>query len=131
VEDFMLVVRYALQARWIEPGNGGIRSLMFGRDGRHFDAQARAEPPTPRTGDGPLGSHINMLRIRSLKAQVEASRLYSASLASEFERATIGKAKTRIASRYDEALKQTHKLQLICELLERKEKEADHKKENS
>jgi hypothetical protein len=70
-----------------------------------------------------LGSIIRRLRIQSLKAQVEASRLNCTSLANEFENAATDTEKTKIATRYDEALKQTHCRQLLLELLERQDRE--------
>jgi hypothetical protein len=70
-----------------------------------------------------LESIIRRLRIQSLRAQFEASRLYCASLTSQFETAVFGTEKAGIARRYDRALKQTHRLQLSLELLERQERE--------
>ncbi len=65
-------------------------------------------------------SAIDKLRIRSLEGQVEASRLYSVALAAAFDAAVISTEKTRFARQYDEALKQTHSLQLMLEMLQRK-----------
>lgn len=70
-----------------------------------------------------MGSVINRLRIKSLQGQVEASRLHSQALASKFESAATSGEKTRIARLYDEALKKTHAMQLLLELLEREERE--------
>jgi len=71
-----------------------------------------------------MGSFITRLRIRSLRAKIEASRLRSAELAEKFQSARTGGEKTRIARRYDEALKHTHTLQLLLSLLERQERDA-------
>lgn len=72
-----------------------------------------------------MGSHRTKLEIGTLKAQIEASRQYSASLASEFDKASTSTEKTRIAFRYGEALNQTRSLELLLETLERKETEAN------
>ena len=66
-----------------------------------------------------MGSIIRRLRINSLKAKIEASRVRCGSLVTDFEKAPTDTAKTGIANRYDEALKQTHSLQLLLELLEK------------
>lgn len=70
-----------------------------------------------------MGSIFRKLRIHSLLAQIEASRLYSVSLANQFDAAPTNGEKTKIAQRYDDALKQTHTMQLLLELLERQERE--------
>jgi hypothetical protein len=80
-----------------------------------------AGPFEETTGDGPLGHIIDKLRISSLRAQVEASRLYSAELTRKFEAAETSLEKTTIASQYDKSLKQTHAMQLLLEMLERKQ----------
>jgi len=67
---------------------------------------------------------IRRLRIQALKAHVEASREFSLALASQFEIAPTSLEKTRIARRYDQALKQTHALQLLLEMLEKQGSEA-------
>lgn len=69
-----------------------------------------------------MGSIIRRLRIQSLKAQIEASRLCCTSLANKFETASTNTEKTKIAARYDEALKQTHSMQLSLERLEKQER---------
>ena len=71
-----------------------------------------------------MGPWIARLRIRSLKAQVEAARLYSTALAGQFEAAPTGAEKTKIADRYEDALKRAHMLQFLLELLERKQRKA-------
>ena len=71
-----------------------------------------------------MGSFFSRLRTQSLKRRIEELRHQSASLAGEFETAPTETEKTRIARRYDEALKQTHAMQLLLELIERKEREA-------
>jgi hypothetical protein len=68
-------------------------------------------------------SIIRSLRIHSLRGQVESSRCYCCSLASQFEATPSNVEKTRIAQRYDAALKQTHMLQLLLELLEREQRQ--------
>jgi hypothetical protein len=76
-------------------------------------------PFEERTGDGPLEEIISRLRIHSLRSQVAASREYCNVLATKFESAATNSEKVKIARRYDEALKQTHAMQLLLELLER------------
>lgn len=66
---------------------------------------------------------IDRLRIKFLKARIEVSRLSCTSLADECEKASTGAEKTEILSRYDEALKRTHMMQLTLEQLERKERD--------
>lgn len=68
-----------------------------------------------------MESIIDILRIPSLRGQIEASRLYSVALANEFESATTSTEKTNLASQYDHALKQMHSMQLALEILERKQ----------
>jgi dimeric dUTPase (all-alpha-NTP-PPase superfamily) len=70
--------------------------------------------------DSDMESAIDKLRIHTLRAQVEASRLHSVALARKFDAATTSTEKTRIAREYSDALKQTNSLQLMLELLERK-----------
>jgi O-succinylbenzoate synthase len=64
------------------------------------------------------------LKIDTLKARIEASRQYSASLASEFDKASTSTEKTRIAFLYGEALNQTRSLERLLEMFERKETKA-------
>jgi len=71
-----------------------------------------------------LESVIRSLKIHSLKRQVESSRLYCKKLASQFDAAASNADRTRIAHCYDEALKHTHTLQLLLELLEREQRKA-------
>jgi hypothetical protein len=71
----------------------------------------------------PMETIINKLRLPALRAQIEASRLYCASLAAQFDAAQSGAEKTEVASRYEDALKQTHMMRLLLELLERHERE--------
>lgn len=61
------------------------------------------------------------LRIRFLRARVKAARLYSVELASRFEDAESSMEKWRIAHKYIQTLKQTHKKQFLLEILERKQ----------
>jgi hypothetical protein len=68
-----------------------------------------------------LESTIRKIRIRFLKAQVRASRLYSVELASRFDGAATSMEKSRIARQYIQVLKQTHKKQFLLELLEREQ----------
>ena len=60
-----------------------------------------------------MGSNGTKLKIGTLKARIEASRQNSASLASEFKKASTSTEKTRIAFRYGEALKQARSLELL------------------
>ncbi len=71
-----------------------------------------------------MASIIDKLRMKTLKGQIEALRLESVALATQFEAAQTNTEKARLARRYDQALKQTHAMQLILELLERKQREA-------
>jgi putative IMPACT (imprinted ancient) family translation regulator len=72
-----------------------------------------------------LGSKSIKFKIGTLKARIEASRQYSASIASEFKKASTSTEKTRIAFRYGEALNQTRSLERLLEMIERKETEAN------
>ena len=71
-----------------------------------------------------MGYLINRLKITSLQAQVEASRLHSQSLAIKFDTATTSAERAKIARQYDEALKKAHTMQLLLELLEREQRAA-------
>jgi hypothetical protein len=70
-----------------------------------------------------MESVIDRVRIRSLRGHIDASRLYSVALANRFEAAPTASEKTKIARQYDAALKQTHELQLMLEMLEKQERE--------
>ncbi len=61
---------------------------------------------------------ITKWRIRVLKARIDAMREYSAALENQFQAASNDAQKTRIARRFDKALKRTHSMQLQLELLE-------------
>jgi len=67
---------------------------------------------------------FSKLRINSLRSQIEASRLYSVELARRFEYAMTVAEKTTIARQYDKALKETHALQFLLEMLEQKQAES-------
>lgn len=71
-----------------------------------------------------MGIIINKLKMQSLRGQIETSRLLCGSLAARFETATSSTEKTELARRYDEALRQTHSMQLLLELMERQAREA-------
>jgi hypothetical protein len=71
-----------------------------------------------------MASLINRLRMQTLKGQIEASRLESVALADQFESAPTQAEKARIARQIERALKQTHAMQHMLEMLERKEREA-------
>jgi len=60
------------------------------------------------------------LNISSLRKEIEASRLHSIRLASQFEIAATSTEKSKIAREFDKALKQTHAMQYLLEMLERK-----------
>ena len=77
-------------------------------------------PFKDRRGIGHVRSVISKVRIYFLKAQVEASRLYSIELAQRFENAATSAERTMLARQFDKSLKQTHATQLLLELLERK-----------
>jgi hypothetical protein len=66
-----------------------------------------------------LESNIRRLKIHSLKDQIETARELSNMLAGQFESTPSSAERTQIAKRYDEALKQTHAMQFLLELLER------------
>jgi hypothetical protein len=70
-----------------------------------------------------VASIITRLRIESLKGQIEAARQQTADLAYKFEAASTSAEKARIARKHAHALKQTHALQHMLELLERKQRE--------
>lgn len=66
---------------------------------------------------------IRKLRIQNLKAQVVLRQLLCASLAREFETASLTfDERAAIAHRWDEALKECYVLQLMVELMERQER---------
>jgi hypothetical protein len=69
-------------------------------------------------------SLVTKWRIRVLKARIDALREYSAALADQFQAASNDAMKTRIARRFDKALKRTHSMQLRLELLEPREGKA-------
>jgi hypothetical protein len=71
-----------------------------------------------------VGSHIAKLRISSLRAQIEASRNYTQSLARQFDAAPSFTEQAEIASRFHKALKQLQGMEFMLELLERKERES-------
>jgi len=75
-------------------------------------------------GVGLLATMINRLKMHSLRAQIETSRLLCGALAGKFELTTSPTEKSKLARRYDEALRQTHTMQLLLELMERQEREA-------
>ena len=67
---------------------------------------------------------INQLRMHSLQGQAAAWREYSSLLASQFESAATSTEKTRLAMRYDEAMKQARTIQMLLEIVERQQHEA-------
>jgi hypothetical protein len=71
-----------------------------------------------------VGSIVHLLRIRTLRKQIEMSRRRCDALAIRFETAKTTTQKAKIARAYDNALKKTHARQLLLELLERKERES-------
>jgi hypothetical protein len=64
-------------------------------------------------------SVIKRIKVASLKAQIDASALYSSELASRFQSAATSREKTEIAREYDIALNQARMMQLLLEILER------------
>jgi len=70
-----------------------------------------------------MESIINNSRIRSLRGQIDASRLCCLSLSIQFERAGTDTEKAEIARRQEKALKQTHVMELTLEVLEGQERE--------
>jgi len=68
-----------------------------------------------------VGPLIDIVRIESLKRQVESSRLDCDDLASHFEGAQSS-TKTKTAHQYVEALKHARALRRLWELLEREER---------
>jgi len=64
------------------------------------------------------------LRLRSLRAKIEASRIRSSIIADRFQAAVTGAEKDRLARRYDDALQRAHQIQHRLEALERREREA-------
>jgi len=73
--------------------------------------------------DRALDSVIRKLRIRSLKAQIEVSRLRSESFAGDFEKATSNEQKSEIARKWDRTIKAKHAAQVLLEMLERQQKD--------
>ncbi len=71
-----------------------------------------------------MPSIIDKLRMKTLKGQIEALRLESIALAQQFEAAPTDAEKASIARKHARALKETHAMQLVLELLERKQREA-------
>lgn len=70
-----------------------------------------------------MDSVIRKLRIKSLKAQIEASRLQSESFAGDFEKATSNKQKSEIARKWDREMKAKHAAQVLLEMFERQQEE--------
>jgi len=64
-------------------------------------------------------SVIKRLKVASLKAQIDASVLYSSELAGRFQSAATSREKTEIAREYDIALNQAHMMRLLLDILER------------
>jgi hypothetical protein len=62
---------------------------------------------------------VDRLKIKYFREQVEASRRNCEVLANQFAAAQTNREKKRITREYDEALKETHALQLLLERLER------------
>lgn len=71
-----------------------------------------------------MESFIDQFRIRSLRGQIEASRLCSLSLAIQLESAQMGTEKEEIAHRQEKALKQTEIMERMLEILESQDPEA-------
>jgi hypothetical protein len=65
-----------------------------------------------------MESFIEQFRIRSLRGQIEASRLCSLSLTVQLEGARTDTEKVEIAWRQEKALKQTQIMELMLEVLE-------------
>jgi hypothetical protein len=65
-----------------------------------------------------MESFIDQFRIRSLRGQIEASRLCSLSLTMQLEEARTDMEKIEIAWRQDKALKQTQGMELMLQVLE-------------
>ena len=70
-----------------------------------------------------MKSVIRKLRVASLKAQIDATVLYSSELAGRFQTAATSREKTEIAREYDIALNQARMMQLLLEILERNQNE--------
>ena len=65
------------------------------------------------------------IRIQYLKAELELRRLTSESLAHKFERKPLtGEQRTELLECWEEMLHESHKLQVMLDLLEGDEKEA-------
>jgi hypothetical protein len=75
---------------------------------------------------------VERLKIKYFREQVDASRRNCTVLANQFAGAQTNREKKKIARQYDEALKETHALQLLLERLERNQRtqksEADSRK---
>lgn len=70
---------------------------------------------------------IDKLRIGSLRAQIECSRLYSEALSREFRRTRSGAQKMNIVSEYEQTVRQIHSLQMmLLGTLEKRKRERDH-----
>lgn len=65
-----------------------------------------------------METFIEQFRIRSLRGQIEASRLCSLSLTIQLEEARTDTEKIEIAWRQEKALKQTQVMESMLELLE-------------
>jgi len=64
------------------------------------------------------------LGIPTLKSHLESCQDLCAALARDFESARSSTQRTKLAFRWDATLKQTYALQLLLELRERQEREA-------
>ena len=70
-----------------------------------------------------MDSFIRKLRIRLLKAQIEASRLRSESFAGDFEKATSDVRKSEIAREWERAIMAKHAAQVLLHMLERQQED--------
>lgn len=74
-----------------------------------------------------MKSVIERFKVASLRAQIDASILYSSELAGRFQSAATSRDKTEIAREYGIALNQAHMMRLLLETLERNQDEGQSK----
>jgi len=63
------------------------------------------------------------MRVRRLKRRLEACRKKCASLAADFELATMVDERAAIGRKWQEAVKESHAVQYLLEQLEKRERE--------
>jgi hypothetical protein len=69
-----------------------------------------------------MGAFVTKWRIRALMARIDVLRQDNARLESQFTAASTDAEKDKIKRLFDKNLKQSHSMQLMLELLERRDR---------